>query len=147
MGVTVTVKQEVEWKRIKDLLCCALEGGSGYWAQINNRDGIHLAPGLAYADFREDGKMQEPDNYFHPYEIIPTVEGCSIELFDATGEADSVPEHPQPWILNRESLERGLQVMADKYPHHYANFVQENEDAETGDVYLQCCVLGEIVFG
>jgi len=37
--------------------------------------------------------------------------------------------------------------MAEKYPRHFANFAQEAEDAETGDVFIQCCVLGEIVYG
>jgi len=49
--------------------------------------------------------------------------------------------------LDRAALEPGLQIMAEKYPRHFANFAQEAEDAETGDVFIQCCVLGEIVYG
>ena len=35
----------------------------------------------------------------------------------------------------------------DQYPHHYANAITEDHDAETGDVYLQLCLFGELIFG
>ncbi len=50
-------------------------------------------------------------------------------------------------ILNREEINKGLQVMIEKYPSHFTNFINDNGDAETADVFLQCCVMGEIVFG
>jgi hypothetical protein len=37
--------------------------------------------------------------------------------------------------------------MAEKYPHHFADFIEGAEDAETSDVFVQCAVLGGIVFG
>jgi len=37
--------------------------------------------------------------------------------------------------------------MAEKYPRHFHNFLEENDDAETGDVFIQCCLFGEIVYG
>jgi hypothetical protein len=42
---------------------------------------------------------------------------------------------------------RGLQLMADKYPNHFADFMQENDDATTSDVFLQLSVFGELIFG
>lgn len=47
----------------------------------------------------------------------------------------------------KESIEKGLQVMADKYPRHFNDIITENDDAETADVFVQCAVLGEVVFG
>lgn len=46
-----------------------------------------------------------------------------------------------------DGVGRGLQVMAEKYPRHFGNLISDNDDAETGDVLLQCSVLGEIVYG
>ena len=42
---------------------------------------------------------------------------------------------------------KGSQIMANKYTWHFDNFINDNADAETGDVFLQCSVLGDIVFG
>jgi hypothetical protein len=44
-------------------------------------------------------------------------------------------------------MAKGLQVMAEKYPVHFNNFDSDNFDAETGDVFLQCSLFGEIVYG
>ncbi len=44
-------------------------------------------------------------------------------------------------------LVKGLQVMAEKYPRHFSNWLQGNEDAETGDVFIQCAAFGETVYG
>ena len=49
--------------------------------------------------------------------------------------------------LNFTTMKQGIQIMADKYPEHFANVINENDDAETGDVFLQCCLFGEVVFG
>jgi hypothetical protein len=37
--------------------------------------------------------------------------------------------------------------MVEKYPRHYADFKDGDEDASTGDVFLQCCIFGEVVYG
>jgi CBS domain-containing protein len=41
----------------------------------------------------------------------------------------------------------GLQTMADNYPNHWHDFINDNEDAATSDVFLQCCLYGEAIFG
>jgi len=50
-------------------------------------------------------------------------------------------------VLNVAAIQSGLAIMEEKYPIHFANFLNEDDDAETGDVFLQCCLLGEIVYG
>jgi hypothetical protein len=37
--------------------------------------------------------------------------------------------------------------MADQHPSHWADIMQDETDAETSDVFLQLCVLGDIVYG
>jgi hypothetical protein len=37
--------------------------------------------------------------------------------------------------------------MADKYPRHIADILSENDDATTGDVFLQLCLFGDVVYG
>lgn len=49
--------------------------------------------------------------------------------------------------LDLDSIREGVKIMARDYPLHFSNMFNESGDAETGDVLLQCCVFGKIVYG
>lgn len=123
---------------VRNLLCNGIEGGIGYWATIS---GYKLAEGLKYEDFKEGGKMQEPDCYFHPFELIPTVPGCVLLIQDNEDESEPTFE------LTLEKLVKSFDVMREKCPHHLGDFFSGNDDATTGDVFIQCALFGEIVYG
>lgn len=46
-----------------------------------------------------------------------------------------------------EKMQAGLNVLVEKYPHHIADMLAENDDAETADAFLQCVVYGDIIYG
>lgn len=46
-----------------------------------------------------------------------------------------------------EDIRKGLEIMRDNYPRHFADLVEENDDLITGDVWLQCAVFGEVIYG
>jgi hypothetical protein len=50
-------------------------------------------------------------------------------------------------ILTNDDLHRAMQQMADEYPTHFSDVVNDNPDADTADVFLQLAVLGEITYG
>jgi len=51
-------------------------------------------------------------------------------------------------VLTTAAMKQGFRVMREKYPRHFANVVNiDGHDAETGDVFLQCALLGDIVYG
>lgn len=56
-------------------------------------------------------------------------------------------EDQKKLLLDRVACERGLNVMARLYPRHFADFVNDHYDVITGDVFIQCALLGEIVYG
>ena len=118
---SVSVKHTITQERLEDLLCCAFEGGIGYWAMIK-----YVEP-VAGAD------------YAHQF----PARGGHLILADSTGEG--WPECDP--TLDGKAVREGLQTMADKYPKHMADFMAENDDAITGDVFVQCCIFGEVVFG
>jgi hypothetical protein len=132
MKTTINIDNE----KIKGILCCAFEGGSNYWAQI---DDYEIVKGSTYEDFRKDGKFQNKDNYWHPSQIVPLTEGCSVIVKDQ--------EEGKVYKLNLGAIHKGIEVMAAKYPRHFGDFLSENSDSTTGDVFLQCCLLGEVVYG
>lgn len=125
--IEVTAKVRIPNEKIQDMIICAVEGGSNHWA-----------------------RFQFPQNYkdqYGSYEQIPFDNG-NIEVFDIeTGELLG--------ILNRATVQTGLQLMAHckdiKGKHvparHFKNLAMDNEDAETADVIMQLCVMGEIVYG
>ena len=136
-------------QRIADLLCGAIEGGSDYWLE-----GIEyiLADGMELADFRKGGKLakQISDDYFHPTQIIPLFEGCGLRV-ETNGDWRNLAQQkegkPRKPILNPQSIQTGLRIMAEKHKSHFGDFMSENDDAVTADVFLQCCLFGELVFG
>jgi len=49
--------------------------------------------------------------------------------------------------LSLGGLKLGITEMATKFPKHFLDVMQDNCDAETGDVFIQCCVFGDLIYG
>ena len=49
--------------------------------------------------------------------------------------------------LDRAAVLAGIEVMAARFPRHFANLITDNSDAETGDVLIQCALFGDIIYG
>ena len=122
--------------RVMDLLVTALEGGSNYW---------YFA-----SDYKEpSNESAVPNGEWHSVERCPWGDGhvviCDREAYHENGGTDV---GIKTWILNEDAMKRGLELMAsEKYIHHYSDFVQGNEDANTADIFLQLSLFGEIVYG
>ena len=117
--------------RAADLLCSAFEGGSNYWCIIDHV----VTP--------EEEAKPWGDEYTPTYISFPFSDGGAIVLGDIEDdEADLV-------TLNKKAIKRGIKLLETdpQYAHHYADVLQENDDATTGDVFLQLCVFGDVVFG
>lgn len=125
---TFKVETEVSRKDIYWLLVTAFEGGVGYWAGIKR----YVRP----AEVVDVG-----DEHPQKYGAFPLSPGGAIILSDVEGEDN------EEWALDLAAIERGLKVMAAMYPEHWVNFRNENADAETGDVFVQCCLFGRLVYG
>ncbi len=90
------------------------------------------------------------DNWTEDYcaKYTAPLMGGSIELFDS--ETCDMDDEDQPcdWTLDAAAIQRGL----DTFPkvakgYHYRSAIGENDDAITADVFVQCCLFGEIVYG
>ena len=120
-------------ERISDTLCCAFEGGSNYWYRIEK----FVRP----VNFNNTPK----DEVEFRHLSYPLNEGGSLVISnkpvaEEEGELKTA-------TLNIASIQKGLELMAAKYPRHFNDIVNENEDADTGDVLLQLCLWGELVYG
>jgi hypothetical protein len=68
------------------------------------------------------------------------------DLFSTEGELCE-EEKPEKHHLTIEGVKKGLELMRDQYPRHYADLMEENDDLITGDVWLQLAVFGELIYG
>ncbi len=132
------VETEISDRQLSGLLCTAFEGGSNYWYTMLNYE---LPKGVSIDEFRDGGSRQPKDDYWHWCQLIPLVdeEGFALTLRDMETDKDH--------RITRADIEKGLKIFADEYPSHFADWIDENDDATTGDVFLQCVVLGEVVYG
>lgn len=121
---TISIPENV----IDDVITTALEGGSNYWYFIDQE------------------KVTTPDNFkrnekIH-YEILDKVyQGGTLQIFDAENTNEKLGE------LSVESIQKGLNLLADKSTKVLYNIVDECYDAGDADVFFQLAVLGEITFG
>lgn len=115
-------KQDLD-KLMADLLCSAFEGGSNYWCTIKE----YVYP---------EGKSRK--NFKYPHLEVP-FKGGSIVITADEGKG--------VFTLNRKALDKGWIVFRDECARHYADAMCDTADATTGDVFLQACLFGKIVFG
>ena len=131
---TIPVTFPVDRQRVADTLCSAFEGGSTYWCRLEDKSPLPDAALETLAD-------QNARAYLMDWALL----GGSL-TFSAEG-GSIVEGGPTRWTLDADTLAAGLGVMATKYPTHFADMVSHGGDATTGDVLLQCCLFGEVVFG
>lgn len=103
------------------LLTSAFEGGSNYWIQDVDVEGV---PAEAWR-FIQD---------------VPLIEDGV--LWVSVSEEDG-----KRYRLDWEAIVRGLIAMSKLEPRHFFDAANDDGDAITGDVFLQCCLFGEVVYG
>lgn len=109
----------------------AFEGGSTYW--------------LHEANLIEGTKHTRTDLVWWGEEIV-FANPFKIEIIYDLENDDGGNGNGNKTIDNSDIL-IGLCVMAVKYPRHFADLVSENDDSITHDVFMQCVVLGDIIYG
>jgi len=135
--IEITTTLKIKKSRIGDLLCSAFEGGSNYWYRIEEFIKPKIVKCYSASSYETDPK---------PYRHIdwPLSYGGALVVSDALavdGEDVRVTRIDMPKLL------KGLEIFHTKYPRHYNDWIEENDDAATGDVFLQCCCFGEIIYG
>ena len=115
------VDLDISKEDISSMLTSALEGGSNYWYNII--------------------KVKNP-NKCEYYSDIP-LNGGSIYFEHDDGSGHKQCNKP----LDEELIAKGLIIMSKKFSRHFSDLIEDNADAETGDVFLQCCLFGDVPYG
>jgi hypothetical protein len=119
MNVPVHVEDQI----ISDMIITAFEQGVGYWVR-----GIKV--------FDKEGKQRrgltdDPLNNLSSITVVEDEDGTEHEFRISK---------PTPFA----QIITGLAHMAKAYPRHFANVVSDDHDAETADVFIQCCLFADI---
>lgn len=168
----IKITQDITAEKAYNLLVSALEGGSNYWYMLEDIKKPAKDAQSHYKDslWDKDRKGDKGPDYIHTLEV-PFQAGGALIFSDvegettACGECEACIEYDIPhfdsmegdncdnrkpvetYTLDYMAIQKGLEIMAEKYPSHWADFVGGNDDADTGDVFLQCALFGEVIYG
>lgn len=124
----IKIEMKVSEQQITDQLCNALEGGANYW---------YFLPDLTMLD-------SNTKNWPLADRIMNVIkQGKSIPIYDI----EECKENTRLGYLNLKGIEKGLEIMSTEYPGIFEEIINENGDANTGDIFLQLSVMGKIVYG
>lgn len=116
---------------VYSLLVSAWEGGSYYWCIITNESETavrNATPKLQGEPFVE--------------RLLTAIQnGLEVQFFDK--EENAIIENK----LTKKSWAKAEKIMRKKYRKHLGDILSENEDAITADVFFQCAVLGDCIYG
>ncbi len=132
-AISVQATHNVSIKNVANLLCAAFEGGSNYWYNIDKSHKPENFDNTPPAD-KQFTHISYPLN-IGGHLVISVKEGVDEEMEGKT------------FILDLATITLGLWKMAEKSPDHFSNFITENEDSTTADVFLQYCIFGEVLYG
>jgi hypothetical protein len=135
----VKVTHVVSRERVSDLLTSAFEGGSNYWYRIEK---FHAPKDF---DFNAGESLGKPAGYYKQIDY-PLNHGGYLIVSDFAGCEDG---NVRKKVLNLSTIRRGLNALANskEYSHHWRDFIEENDDATTADVFLQFCLFGDVMYG
>lgn len=137
---TVTVDDRViEEEELWDLMVTAFEGGSNYWIGTVN---VSVETRKLHSIFASEfGNTVTSWRWYHqvPFVLAGTsgYKGHELEMDTPAGK----------FYLTINKLFDGLKLMHEEASTHYNNFISENWDAITADVFLQYALFGEVIFG
>lgn len=119
-----TKLNETALKHVKNLLVSAFEGGSNYWYILQAHN-----------------KKMVPESRFVS-ELLAYEEG-TILLSDSDGQLN------KPKLLTHSDIIKAWHIFTTNadYSCHYADVLSGNDDAETGDIFLQIAVFGKPIYG
>lgn len=129
---TVTIPFTLSPRRVADMLIGAFEGGSSSWVQGAYASNWSCPEGHRTPWYDDETFVASPEFAFE------------IEYDDPEGEEGAFTATK---VITQVEIVAGLEKMAKESTGAFSNILNETDDAEDADVFLQYVVLGEIVYG
>lgn len=145
MDTALTVKIEISFEEVANLFCSAVESGDpvtsaarGGWCA-----GIHPVGGSK--KLAERLKAEGKHNWYAEAEFWAP--GALIDIFEVDDESKEWNVEKRKNVIvhriNPAKLRDGFAIMAKKFPRVFASILDDNSDATTADILLQCLCFGE----
>ena len=144
----LTASLEISPRRIADLMVTALEHNDMVCAWVAAARLRSPTEEDLYERTKNNNWYDVPELWAGEFEIdvYEISDESEYETFDP--EEDEVPDGITKHTITHKDLAEALKIWpSSKYAHHFAEFIRENEDAITADVFLQLVVLKEVVYG
>ena len=127
------VELNISEQSVCGLLVNAFDGWSGGWAECVEVS-MPERPDWSWCSQEERREWEEVRRLY----TAPMCGGhISLEDMD-TGRVMKI---------TKELMIEGLKIMAKKYPNHFYDFLSGNDDAITGDIFVQCCCFRQVIYG
>jgi hypothetical protein len=114
-------------KRVSELITTGVEGGCGDWLRSFRLKSTS-------AEITERPWYSDPAVWRNPTTVVTANYDDGESGKSVTSDFDMI------------SLVAGLQLFAEKEPEDFMDFIEENEDAYTADLFFQYWLLGEKIF-
>lgn len=132
------VTMNIDNKKLFNLLCSAIYDewnfriATSSWTSINE---------FWYSDANEENRKSNPRPCIED-KIWTYVMASNAHIIKFVDKEDG-SESFMTWTR----IENGTNTMAEKYERHFMDVIMENDDAVTADVWFQCVLLDEVVYG
>lgn len=133
--IAISTEVTVPLERITNSLIGAFEGGSTYWLRQ-----IEYVEGSATGTEYDNPKYA--DEHFWNDGGRATLTYDNPEPPESDDDGDQASKE-----VGMAEFKVGLAVMAAKCARHFGDLVAENDDAVTHDVFIQCVLFGDVVYG
>ena len=137
----IQITHTIDYADITPVIVGAFEGGSNYW-MYQGRDFPAIKWGRELKALHQDSPWSHLD-LGACYSDVMAWAAKNEQHFKVTVRDDEGEGHN----ITPRLIERGVQVMQDKYPRHFEDMIRENDDATTSDVLLQCILFEDVVYG
>lgn len=133
----ITIKTKVATQAIADLMVTTIEGNymTRAWC-------AGISPAGKTKEFAKHLELRHKAQW---YSIADFYNG-GFELM-VYQKPDDGGDRLIPHRINAGTIKAGLERMAKQHPKHFADFISEDYDVITADVFLQCAVLKEVIYG
>ena len=132
-AAVLRVRLDISADRIANLMCSAIESGDP--VTTASRGG--WCSGIYY---RTKDTTPPKGNWYVDRPAFYSSSDFQIEIVEVDDEATG---HETSHIIRRKDLIAGLAKMANKFPSHFAQILEDNTDAPCADVFLQSLCFGE----
>jgi len=149
------LKRKLTKQDIIDILITALEGGSNYWYLMKLPENIKSygeSTSESVGEYILRGGLIDFYDKEEYYDVRRALKNGDYNIGDSDDMVDekSYKEDIENTKLGHIDMNRILEAITkikSEYPEVWKNILLENADAGDADVFLQLCVMSEVVYG